>query len=82
MKGENMTTTNDKARLHTHFGRIAITLGDNPCVYVSPQQARALARDMRMMARLIESGQHPATRVVIDGVGRNEADGARKIICV
>jgi hypothetical protein len=77
-----MTTTNDNARMHIHFGRLAIMLGDNPCVYVSPKQARALARDMRMMARLIESGLHPATRVVIDGVGRNEADGARKITCV
>jgi hypothetical protein len=77
-----MTTTNDTARLHTHFGRIAITLGENPCVYVTPQQARAIARNMRMMARLIESGFHPATRVVIDGVGRNESDGSRKITCV
>lgn len=73
-----MALTEQKIRLHTFHENIGISTPKTKQLYLTPEDAMALATELRRFAKGCKAGQTYATRIVASGKAFNESDGDKK----
>lgn len=75
-------TTEKRIRLHTFHQDVAISTDKTEQLYLTPEDALALASELRRFAKGCKAGQTYATRIVTNGKAFNESDGKKKPIFI
>jgi sialic acid synthase SpsE len=75
------TETIDNNEVYVHFGRVVlVTPGTTQ--YMSPEHALALAKELRITAKIVSRGLHVATRRIEKGEAFNVSNLAKKRIII
>ena len=71
-------TTETKIRLHTFHDSVAISTESTKQLYLTPEDALALATELRRYAKGIQNKVWYSTRNIENGIARNESDNQKK----